>query len=156
MSTLSFFSSLSGSVIATSTQCHWVLPFWHPSPSLHLCPTAIPSRRPRGCPVSGNSFFNPSIGYLGDLFRISLLNFCLPLSHSQVCSKTSKVWVCTPLHGMGQASSCSLLCFEWFSIGPSLGPASTCPGPWPDPSRNNYPGRESPWKASVPLNQHHL
>lgn len=110
------------SVVTTSTHVIGYFLFGTPAPASTCVPTAIPSRRPWGCLLSGNSSLASSTGCLGDLFRISLLNLCPPLFHSQLCSKTSKVWVPTCLHGTGQAYSCSLPCFEWCSIGPSLGP----------------------------------
>lgn len=146
-------------VVNSTHSCHRVFPFWHTSPSLNPCPCSHSQQEV-------HSSLNPRASCLGDLFRILLLSLCTHLSCSQFCSKTSEVLVSTPLHWTFQAYFCSLLCFEQCSVDPTLGSGSTCPGLlttilpliWPCRSSSipalaaPYPGRESPWKSSVPLN----
>lgn len=110
----------------------------------------------------------PSAGCLGDLFRISLINLCTPLSSSLFWAQFLSFWYL--LFCAGHFRPTLVPCFV-LSDAPQA-PALAQPRlaqaswplycPWPDPGRNSsmplpasYTGKESLWKSSVPLNQHH-
>ena len=92
------------------------------APASTCVPTPIRSRRPWGCPLSGNSSLNPSTGCLGDLFRILLLSLSPPLSRSRFVAKLLRF-------------GCPLLCMGW--VRPFLVPcfvlsdALLAHTPWP-------------------------
>lgn len=106
-----FVLTLCSAVVTSTHLCHWVLPFWQPSPSLHL-PEATPSRRPWGCPLSQGTAPSTKCRLPGrsiqDFTHKPLYS---PLQFS-ILSTIFKFLVPTLLRWTFQAYSGSLLCFE--------------------------------------------